>query len=160
MIDKYEGFHKVAHNGGTLTEVVLFDGKQQVNVIIDDSEYQLPTDSPYVRKDLTRDDIASLSRMPVESDWRDRWLVEWCGTPVIGCKGVAIKGRKRGGSGIVRRVYDVCNRYGKVLSLAAEHQQLQTRCGHDRYEVVPAFFMCISGAHNISRRCRCYLARS
>ena len=116
MIKKYEGFHKVAHNGGTLTEVVLFDGKQQVNVVIDDSEYQLPTDSPYVRKDLTREDIASLSRMPVESDWRDRWLVEWCGTPVVGCKGVAVKGRKRGGSGIVRRIYDVCNRYGKAVA--------------------------------------------
>lgn len=121
MIEKYAGFHKVAHECGTLTNVVLYDGTEQVTIVVDDAEYDFTSDSPFVRSgSLPVADLVTLCCLPVEEDWRDRWLVEHCGLPVVGCKGVAVKGRKCGGSGTVKRIYDVRNPYGNVVARYVE----------------------------------------
>ena len=121
MIKQYAGFHKVAHECGTITNVVLYDGTEQVSIVIDDAEYDFAADSPLVRSgSLSLADLAALRRMQVEEDWHEKWLVEYCGLPVVGCNGVAVKGRKRGGSGTVERIYDVRNPYGNVVARYVE----------------------------------------
>ena len=112
------GYHKVSEeNTVSLWHVTLYNGTDDITVCVRDTEYDADDMglTAHVLAEYPGINLPALYAAPIETEWAMRWHV-WKGTPMTGLHATVVKGRRKGGVGIVERIYPIHDKYRRTVA--------------------------------------------